>query len=165
MGRFREIKRQMRSDVHREAGVAALYIPVPNATPVPVTVRVHRRLDGPTIGDAGSLSGFSNEAMMAITEDRLRFKRSDLPSHLRVNAVVSVEAGEAYNVEFWYPRDDEFITARVTPLTEEQTAGLPFPNPVSGAPPITDPQNNETNDGLSVDGGRLRVDIEELPSA
>jgi hypothetical protein len=127
MGRFRELKRQMRRDVHVEASVPALYIPVSNATPVPVTVRVHRRLDGPTIGDSGSFSGFSNEAMLAITEDRLRFKRSELPSHLRINAIVSVEAGEAYNVEFWYPRDDEFITARVTPLPEGEAAGLPVP--------------------------------------
>lgn len=155
----------MRRDVHVEASVAALYIPVPNATPVPVTVRVHRRLDGPTIGDAGAFSGFSNEATMAITEDRLRFFRSQLPDHLRQNAVVSVEQGEAYRVEFWYPRDDQFITARVTPLTESEAAGLPFPNPVPGAPPITDPNNQNSNDGLSVEGGNLRVDIEELPRA
>lgn len=128
MGRFRELKRQMRGDVHREASVAALYIPVPNATPVPVTVRVHRRLDGPTIGDAGSFGGFSNEAMMAVTEDRIRFLREELPSHLRVGSVVSVEQGEAYHIEFWYPRDDEFITARVTPMLEGEAEGLPVPN-------------------------------------
>lgn len=126
MGRFREIKREMRLAVHGEASVAALYIPVPNATPVPVTVRVHRRADMPNIGES---SVYGGEAMMAITEDRLRFKRSELPSHLRSGTpVVSVEDGEAYRVEFWYPRDDQFITARVTPLPVGEAEGLPVPN-------------------------------------
>lgn len=124
MGRFREIKREMRDAVHSEASVAALYIPVPNATPVEVTVRVHRRADMPNIGESPMFSG---EALMAITEDRLRFKRSELPDHLRVKSVVSVEAGEAYRIEFWYPVDDQYITARVTPLLEADAEGLPVP--------------------------------------
>lgn len=124
MGRFRELKREMRNAVHSEASTAALYIPVLNATPVPVTVRVHRRSDMPNIGESPLYGG---EAMMAITEDRLRFKRSELPDHLRVKSVVSVEAGEAYRIEFWYPRDDQFITARVTPLLEAEAEGLPVP--------------------------------------
>jgi hypothetical protein len=124
MGRFREIRREMRLAVHSEASVAALYIPVPNATPVPVAVRVHRRSDMPNIGES---SVYGGEALMAITEDRLRFKRSELPDHLRVKSVVSVEAGEAYRVEFWYPVDDQFVTARVTPLLEADAEGLPVP--------------------------------------
>ena len=115
----------MRRDSHNELSFAALYIPVPNATPVPVTVRVHRRSDMPMIGDA---PGFGGAAELAITEDRIRFLRSELPDYLRQNAVVSVEAGEAYRCEFWYPRDDEFVTARVVPLTEDEAAGLPLPN-------------------------------------
>jgi len=124
VGRFRELKREMRNVVHGEASVAALYIPVPNATPVPVTVRVHRRSDMPNIGESSIYGG---EALMAITEDRLRFKRSELPEYLRQGATVSVEAGEAYRVEFWYPLDDQFVTARVTPLLEADAAGLPVP--------------------------------------
>lgn len=114
----------MRVAVHGEASVAALYIPVPNATPVPVTVRVHRRSDMPNFGDSPMYAG---EAMLAITEDRLRFQVIELPSHRRVGAIVSVEAGEAYRVEFWYPRDDQFITARVTVLPDAEAAGLPVP--------------------------------------
>lgn len=125
MSRFRELKRQMRRDLHNELQVSALYIPAPNATPVPVTVRVHRRSDMPMIGDA---PGFGGAAEMAITEDRIRFLRSELPDYLRQNAVVSVEAGEAYRVEFWYPLDDQFITGRVVPLTEGEATGLPLPN-------------------------------------
>lgn len=115
----------MRRDSHNELSFPALYIPVPNATPVPVTVRVHRRSDFPNIGDS---SGYGGAAELAVTEDRIRFQRSELPYHLRVNAVVSVEAGEAYRIEFWYPRDDEFVTARVTLLPEGEAEGLPLPN-------------------------------------
>ncbi len=124
MGRFRDIKRQMRRDVHNEASFPAFYIPAPNATPVDVTVRVHRRSDVPT----GEMSGFSGAAEMFVAEDRIRFLRSELPDFLRTGGTVSVEAGEAYKVEFWYPKDDEFISARVTPLLEAEAAGLPVPS-------------------------------------
>lgn len=115
----------MRRVTHNELSHAALYIAVPNATPVPVTVRVHRRSDFPNIGEA---SGYGGAAEMAVTEDRIRFQRDQLPDHLRINSVVSVEAGEAYRIEFWYPRDDEYVTARVTPLPEGEADGLPLPN-------------------------------------
>lgn len=75
----------------------------------------------------GEMQGYAGAAEMFITEDRIRFVRADLPDYLRTNAVVSVEAGEAYRVEFWYPRDDEFVTARVVPLKEEEAVGLPVP--------------------------------------
>lgn len=122
-GRFRELKRQMRRDAHTEMGFPALYL-VGSATPVPCTVRVHRRSDSPMIGETGAFSG---EALMAFTEDRVRFYRSELPDYLRTGSIVSVEAGEAYRIEFWYPRDDEWITARVTPLPEAEAAGLAVP--------------------------------------
>lgn len=126
MGRFREIKRQARTVLHAEMSLAALYIPVPNATPVPVTVRVHRRADMPAVGE---MQGYAGAAEMFISEDRVRFVRAELPDFLRVGQpVVSVEAGEAYRVEFWYPQDDQFISARVVPLKEAEAAGLPVPD-------------------------------------
>lgn len=124
MGRFRDIKRQMRRALHGELCCPALYIPATGATPVPVTVRVHRRSDMPMLGE---MNGYDGAATMAFTEDRIRFVRSELPDFLREGAIVSVEAGEAYKCEFWYPRDDEFITARVVPLKGAEAEGLPVP--------------------------------------
>ncbi len=121
MSRFREIKRTMRRDVHQEMSVPALYLPAPNAPGIDCAVRVHRRSDMPN---------FNDEAVMAFTEDRIRFLRSELPTVLRQNSIVSVEAGEAYRVEFWYPKDDQYITARVVPMTEAEAAGLPVPSSV-----------------------------------
>ena len=123
MGRFRDIKRQMRRATHTELSCPAFYIPATGATPVNVTVRVHRRADMML----GEMNGYDGAATMAYSEDRIRFLRSELPAHLRTNSIVSVEAGEAYKVEFWYPKDDEFITARVTPLLEADADGLPVP--------------------------------------
>lgn len=114
----------MRRDTHNEASVPALYIPVAGAAAVDVTVRVHRRSDMPMVGE---MNGYDGAATMAFTEDRVRFVRAELPDFLRTGSIVSVEAGEAYRVEFWYPRDDEFITARVVPLTEAEAEGLPLP--------------------------------------
>lgn len=113
----------MRRDLHQESAVPALYIPVAGAAATEVTVRVHRRSDMATTGE---MNGYDGAATMAFTEDRIRLRRSELPDFLRTGSIVSVEAGEAYRVEFWYPRDDEFITARVVPLTEAEAEGLPL---------------------------------------
>lgn len=122
MSRFRDIKRQARRDVHAELYVPAVYIPVPNATPVPCTVRVHRKREDP-MADAG----MPGSAQMVVSEDRIRFFLPDLPAIRRVNAIVSVEAGEAYRIEFLYPADDEWQFARVVPLTAAEATGLPVP--------------------------------------
>ena len=123
MGRLRDIKRQVRGSLHREMSAPALYIPVPDATPVPVTVRVWRKREDPVTGDLQSMHG---AAQMAVSEDRLRFDLSEI-AVLRRNAIVSVEAGEAYQVEFLYPADLGYQTARVVPLPEAETTGLPVP--------------------------------------
>lgn len=102
----------------------ALYIPVPNATPVPCTVRVWAKTDPMQVGD---LSGLQGSATLGEPEDRIRFLRSELPAFIRTNAVFSVEAGEAYRIELLYPEDDQFQTARVVRLTAAEAAGLPVP--------------------------------------
>lgn len=124
MSRFRDIKRQARRDLHSEMLVPAFYIPVPNATPIPCTVRVWRKREDPMTGD---LPGYSGGAQMAVTEDRIRFFLPELPAIRRNGAIVSVEAGEAYRCEFFYPEDDEWQTARVVPLKAAETVGLPVP--------------------------------------
>ena len=51
----------------------------------------------------------------------------DLCITLARNAVLSVSAGEAYNIDFIEPHDQETITAHVTRLDAEDSAGLPLP--------------------------------------
>lgn len=124
MSRFREQKRRMRRDLHREAAVPALYIPVPSATPVPCTVRVHHK---GTPLQVGNLPGLQGSAQTVEPEDRIRFQMSDFPAPLRRNAVISVETGEAYRIDHVYPADDEFQSARVIVLSPDEATGLPVP--------------------------------------
>jgi hypothetical protein len=123
MSRLRDIKRQVRGDLHLQAAVPALYIPVPNATPVACTVRVWLKSDEMT--GAAAQEG---SAMMTNPEDRLRFDLAEFSAPLRVQtAVVSVEAGEAYRIDHLYPADLGYQTARVTRLSASEAAGLPVP--------------------------------------
>jgi len=123
MSRLRDIKRHMRGSLHQEMSVPALYIPAPSATPVDVTVRVWRKREDPVTGELQSMPG---AAQMVASEDRLRFDLSEIPT-IRRNAIVSVEAGEAYRIDHVYPADLGYQTARVVPLPEAETSGLPVP--------------------------------------
>lgn len=114
--------REARRDIHAEWMVAALYIPVPGATPVPCNVRVHRKTEA-----MASIEGQPGLAQTAVSEDRVIFYLPELPAIRRQNAIVSVEAGEAYKIEFLYPPRDEWQTARVTPLSAAEADGLPVP--------------------------------------
>jgi hypothetical protein len=124
MAGIRDIKRDARLRLHRNNAVPAFYIPSTGATPVPVTVRVWGKGNPISLGD---LPGFQGSAERVEPEDRIRFMLSELPTFRRQNAVVSVEAGEAYRIDHWYPVDDQFITARVIRLTDAEMTGLPVP--------------------------------------
>ena len=123
MSRLRDIKRHARVALHGEMSVTALYIPAANATPVEVTVRVWRKREDPATGELPSMPG---AAQMIVSEDRLRFDLSEIAT-IRRNAIVSVEAGEAYRVDHLYPADLGYQTARVVPLSAEEATGLPVP--------------------------------------
>jgi hypothetical protein len=124
MSRLRDIKRRMRGDLHAQASVPALYIPVPNAAPIECTVRVWLKSDEMT--GAAQQNG---SAQMTNPEDRLRFDLSEFQAPLRVQtAIISVEAGEAYRIDHLYPADLGYQTARVTRLGLNEAAGLPVPD-------------------------------------
>lgn len=124
MGTIRDIKRTARGGLHREMSVPALYIPAPDATPVPVTVRVWRKREDPAIGDMPGSN--STPGQMVVSEDRIRFDLCELSSPRR-NAVVSVEPGEAYRIDYLYPADLGYQTARVVPLSATDADGLAVP--------------------------------------
>lgn len=121
--RVREALRRGRRDLHREMSVPALYIPVPNATPIPCTVRPQ---DLPTANGkpGGADAGY---AQQSDAKPRLIFITDDAPVMIRVNAVVSVEPGEAYRISFVHPAHGITITADVTRLSATDAAGLPVP--------------------------------------
>lgn len=122
MSRFRDQKRAARLDRHNELSVEAVYVAATGATPVDCTVRLWLRIDEMTGNDV-----LDGSAQVATEEDRIRFYLSQFAAPLRVRAVVSIEAGEAYRIDHLYPVDDQFQTARVVRLTAAEAAGLPVP--------------------------------------
>lgn len=122
--RVREAMRRGRRDLHREMSVPALYIPVPNATPIPTTVRTHD-LPNANGKPGGRDDGY---AQNADAKPRLIFLADDAPALIRVNAIVSVEPGEAYRIQFVHPAHGITITADVTKLTAAEAQGLPVPD-------------------------------------
>lgn len=123
MRRVREALRNGRRDLHREMSVPALYIAVPNAVPIPCTVRP-QDLPNANGKPGGSDAGY---AQQADTKPRLIFITDDAPAMLRQNAIVSVEPGEAYRISLVDPPHDITITAHVTRLSLAEAAGLPVP--------------------------------------
>ncbi len=103
--------------------VPALYIPVPNATPIPCTVRP-QDLPGANGKPGGGDQGY---AQVADLKPKLVFITDDAPGHIRVNAVVSVEPGEAYRIAFVHPAHGVTITADVVKLAGADLLGLPVP--------------------------------------
>lgn len=118
MSRLRDIQRRQRGDLHREMSVSAIYLAAPSATPIPCNVRVWLKTDEmldvvPGVGEANPVT----------TEDRLRFDLGEI-STVRRNALVSIDAGEGYRLDFLYPADLGYQTARVLRLSASEAAAL-----------------------------------------
>ena len=126
MSRFRDIKNQARRDLHREAQVPAFYVAGQSGTPVLLHVRVHTKFEA--LGDLEGLTGMPAQRPEA--KPKIIFMRDELASAeitLANNAVISVEAGEAYRIAFIMPPDGISVTAEVVALTPAQASGLPVP--------------------------------------
>jgi hypothetical protein len=124
MSRLREIKRRARGDLHREMSVPALYIFPPGADPVACDVRPWLKTENHMVG---SLPRHKDEALAAEPEDRLRFDLAQVPAPRRL-AIVSIETGEAYRIDFLYPVDLGYQTARVLRLSANEATDLPVPS-------------------------------------
>lgn len=116
---FRDVKRQMRRDLHTVMQVPALYI-LGADDPVDVNVRLHTRM-----AEQGASQQPAYGAERVEFVPKIRFDRSELvPTR---GAIVSVETGEAYRVMMVEPPDDQFQFAMVAPLSASEAAGLPVP--------------------------------------
>jgi hypothetical protein len=118
----RDIIRRARRDVQEHLCVPALYLPTRDATPVPCAVRVHT-----SNAALGNLSGsnFGYAERVEFTPSVLIW-REDITAPVR-NAIISVEPGEAYLIDYVAPPDDLTIKANVVPLSAAEAAGLPVP--------------------------------------
>ncbi len=104
--------------------VPALYLSSIDAEPVPCFVRVHTKFQA-----LGDMKGTNfNYAEREDITPRIIIWREEIPQPVR-NAIISVEAGEAYYLDNIQPPDDLTITAMVLQLDadDEKLALLPIP--------------------------------------
>lgn len=124
MGGWRNLKRDMRRDVHHEMCVPALYLHAPGAIPFPLTVRGPHNKRPISVGE---LPGSDGWAEREDTQPRLIFMRDELPEGFRQGAIISIEPGEAYLLGPFLKPDDIVQAVEVTPLDAEDAADLPVP--------------------------------------
>lgn len=123
MRSVRDIKKRARSDVHDHMRVAALYLETPTSFPVPCHVRVHTKFAA-----LGDMKGTSfSYAEREDVNPKLIFWRADGIEPQR-NAIVSVEPGEAYQIDHVSPADGQTVTVTVVLLDPEDAANLPVPD-------------------------------------
>ena len=107
------MKDEMRRDLHREAAIPALFVASEAAEPLPVDVRVHKSVV--QIGDGEDGNAVSRRDITP----RILFLRDQVALPPR-GAIVSVTAGEAYQVGECLPPDGITITAHVAQMTQGQ---------------------------------------------
>jgi hypothetical protein len=132
MASFRDIKRRARTDVQRHLCVRALYLASIDAVPVPCFVRVHTKFQA-----LGDMKGTNfNYAEYEDITPRIILWREEIPQPVR-NAIISVEAGEAYYLDNVLPPDDLTITATVAKLDDDDPKLTMLPVPATYVPPET----------------------------
>lgn len=126
MPTFRDHKRKARRVVHDRMRVPALYIAQPGDEGVLIHVRVHTKFDALT------MDSMDNMGLVARRESKPKiiFWRDEMAERgitLERNAVISVEAGEAYALNNADAPDDQTVTFFVTALEGGDLEGLPVP--------------------------------------
>lgn len=136
MGRFRDIKRKARRQLHRELADVVIYVPEPTGTPQTATVRLHLGFDA--LGEIRR-SGFAEQQEY---DPRAVFLLSQLTPR-RGGFIVTADMG-VWRVDNTLPPDDITMTAEIIHLSASQIRGLGwnpeapwagFPPP-AGTPPV-----------------------------
>ncbi len=118
---LRYIKRKARHTLHCAMKIPALYIENVGDTPIACNVRIHTRFDA--IGELNG--GTAYTATVEASIPKIIFKKDEVTPDR--TAIVSVEPGEAYQIDRTDPPDDEYITAYVIRMEESKTIDLPVP--------------------------------------
>lgn len=130
MVNLRDIKRNARRALHQAMSVPAIYIPVRGDDGIPLTVRLHTKMVDMTMH--GAESGLAHRRDV---REKIVFMRSELAEAgitMKRKAFISVELGEAYQLDAADAPDDITITWFVTPVAEADAVGLPIPVATNG---------------------------------
>ena len=129
MNAIRDIKRKARRDLHKAMQVSAIYIkPNGEAVEQPIHVRIHTKWDNTTL-DGGTRNGtmVSRQSIFP----KILFMRDELAALgvvLAKKGIVSIEPGEAYELDNSEPPDDISVSWFVNQMKESDAEGLPVPN-------------------------------------
>lgn len=123
MGAFHTAKQQARRRVHANFGVAALYRAAPEATWLPVTVRIHERFV-----KMGDIPGLDTAHMLDVAPKAI-FTVAELDPETtpKRGGIISLSAGVAWKIGAAEQPDGETVTASIAPLPVDQTTGFPVP--------------------------------------
>lgn len=127
MRNIRDIKRKMRRDLHLRMRVKSYYVAAVGYQPKTLHVRIHTKM-GTTGMDSPTNSGDMTER--AVIMPKILFMLDELAEQgvrLRKGGIVSVEAGEAYELEYSEEPDGISQSWFVTQLDTEDTVRLPVP--------------------------------------
>lgn len=118
---WRDIKRDMRRDVHSNMQIPALYLEA-GKPPLEVTVRLHTKF-----ADLGDMRGTSSAfAEKHEVSPKAILLTEEVPNPVR-NAIISVAPGEAYRIDNAYPPENITITVEILRLSKDEAAVLPVP--------------------------------------
>lgn len=128
---WREQKRKMRRTLHGHMGTPALFLLRINATEAAlITIRgPHTKrptMMGNLIQDASW--GERAESNPKLILDRSELVTQDITEDILNQAIISVEAGEAYRITNVLPHDDEWVQVEVVPLRPDECEGLVVPD-------------------------------------
>lgn len=123
MTNWRDIKSQMRRDVHATMRVPAYYRAAPADAWLPIEVRVHSKMT--MVGDTANGLGVEGAGHHDITP-RLIFWREQVQVPAR-GAIVSISATEAWQIADSEKPDGLTITAAATPVPQAKIDSDDYP--------------------------------------
>lgn len=127
MTSIRDIKRAARRNLHHHMRVAAMYVPSTGAAPKLLHVRLHTKWGATTI-DSPTNSGTMVDRQSIFP--KILFMLDEVEAQgvrLRKKGIISVETGEAYELDHSEPADDISQSWIVVQLDADDTTGLPVP--------------------------------------
>lgn len=123
MAGWRDKKRAALADVHKHFEVSAVYLTHATGTPIPLTVRVHRKqiIERPPLGSSDEITG------MLDIHDRIIFQKSQLPNvpeGILSKAYVILSATEAYYTGPSKPERDGYLWVEVSEVSQSDLTAL-----------------------------------------
>ena len=115
MTNWRDLNRKALGDVHRQFQIPAVYLSHAGGVPIPVRVRLHRKIDQ---SQPNQIDDWSNGASNVDLSDRIIFEAAAVGSEVLTSAHVIFSATEGYDTGPSWPARRGHIRVDVTPMKQ-----------------------------------------------